>query len=57
MTAMRQPTELTVHQQSRLLEIDRKATDDMRDAVDAALSDPFPTFEVFAGSLAYSEVC
>ena len=28
-----------------------------RNAVDAALSDPFPTFEVFAGSLAYSEVC
>jgi pyruvate dehydrogenase E1 component alpha subunit len=43
--------------ESRLLEIDRRATDDIRDAVDAALSDPFPTFEVFAGSLAYSEVC
>lgn len=43
--------------EARLLEIDRQATDDIRDAVDAALSDPFPTFEVFAGSLAYSEVC
>lgn len=43
--------------EARLLEIDRQATDDIRNAVDAALSDPFPTFEVFAGSLAYSEVC
>src|SRR5690606_9067606 len=43
--------------EARLLEIDRQATDDIRDAVDAALSDPFPTFEVLAGSLAHSVVC
>ncbi len=43
--------------EARLLEIDRQATEDIRHAVDTALSDPYPEFEVFAGSLAYSEVC
>lgn len=42
--------------EARLLEIDQQATQDIQQAVETALSDPFPLFEVFAAATAYSEV-
>lgn len=42
--------------EERLHEIDEVVSDEVRQAFDRALSDPFPDYELFSASAAYSEV-